>query len=133
LFQTSIHPGAIQQVLIGRKQPVRRLWPLAGRARLIEQALLAALLEPAPRTVLAGGEERGSWMLDHTMASERAFAFVTLLSSEPLGAVARVAFEPVDQANDENCPSLGEMADALADRQPMAWHGAGGRWTLLWR
>src|SRR3954469_15124915 len=53
-FQTSIHPGGVQQVLIGRQQPIARLWPLAGRARLVEQALQAALLEPAPRAVLAG-------------------------------------------------------------------------------
>src|SRR3954463_12195588 len=59
LFQTSIHPGGIQQVLIGRQQPIARLWPLAGRARIVEQALQAALLEPADRVVLAGGEERG--------------------------------------------------------------------------
>ena len=38
LFQTSIHPGGIQQVLIGRQQPLARLWPLAGRTRLVEQA-----------------------------------------------------------------------------------------------
>src|SRR4051812_39911426 len=27
-FQTSIHPGGIQQVLIGRQQRIARLWPL---------------------------------------------------------------------------------------------------------
>src|SRR5688572_3937387 len=53
LFQTSIHPGGIQQVLIGRQQPIARLWPLAGRARLVEQALLTALLETAPRVIVA--------------------------------------------------------------------------------
>ena len=31
LFQASIHPGGVQQVLIGRQQPISRLWPLAGR------------------------------------------------------------------------------------------------------
>src|SRR5438477_267499 len=40
LFQTSIHPGGVQQVLIGRQQPIARLWPLAGRARLAEHAVL---------------------------------------------------------------------------------------------
>src|SRR5947199_274737 len=49
LFQTSIHPGAVQQVLIGRQQPVGRFWPLTGRRRLVEHALLTALLEPVPR------------------------------------------------------------------------------------
>src|SRR5436190_9500578 len=58
LFQTSIHPGGVQQVLIGRQQPIARLWPLAGRARLLEQALITAVLEPADRVAIAGGEER---------------------------------------------------------------------------
>src|ERR1700712_3327661 len=75
LFQTSIHPGGVQQVLIGRQQPIARLWPLAGRARLVEQALLTALLEPAERVALLGGEERGSWMLENGMAAARPFAF----------------------------------------------------------
>src|SRR3954466_10434575 len=43
-FQTSIHPGGIQQVLIGRQQRIARLWPLAGRSRLVEQAWRTALL-----------------------------------------------------------------------------------------
>src|SRR4051812_24502660 len=47
LFQTSIHPGGVQQVMIGRQQPAMRLWPLAGRARLVEQGFLTSLLEPA--------------------------------------------------------------------------------------
>ena len=54
LFQSSIHPGGVQQVLIGRLQPIARLWPLAGRTRLVEQALLTALMEPAARVVLVG-------------------------------------------------------------------------------
>src|SRR5207302_1517560 len=69
LFQTSIHPSGIQQVLIGRQQPVARLWPHAGHRRLVEQALLSALLETAPRIVIAGGEERGTWLREQGQAS----------------------------------------------------------------
>ena len=32
LFQTSIHPSAVQQVLIGRQQPVGRFWPMTWTA-----------------------------------------------------------------------------------------------------
>ena len=49
LFQTSIHPSAVQQVLIARQQPVRELFPLGGRAQLVAHAAQAALLSPAPR------------------------------------------------------------------------------------
>jgi hypothetical protein len=131
LFQTSIHPGGVQQVLIGRQQPIARLWPLAGRARLVEQALLTALLEPASHVALVGGEERGTWLLENRMASARSFAFGALLTREAAGAVGRVAFTSgVD--SDDPCPSLENFAAALAARQPLGWNGAGGAWVLEW-
>jgi len=150
LFQTSIHPGGVQQVLIGRQQPIARLWPLAGRTRLVEQALLTALLEPAPHVALVGGEERGIWMLEYHMASTRSFAFAAILTREPAGAAGRVAFAPdpagtgllavalsdrgrdARATTDDPCPSLEDFALALADRRPLHWGGAGGEWTLAW-
>lgn len=132
LFQTSIHPGGIQQVLIGRQQPIGRLWPLAGRERLVEQALLAALLEPAERVVLAGGEERGTWLQEQGMASERAFAFGLMLTNEPIGARGRIARTASSGATDP-CPSLAAWTDALAEHLPLAWSGGGGKWSLEWR
>ena len=131
LFQTSIHPGGVQQVLIGRQQAIARLWPHAGRTRLVEQALLTALLEPAARVAFVGGEEAGTWMLEHGMASSRSFAFAAILTREPAGALGRVAFTPGPPA-DEVCPSLEDFAAALAERRPVGWHGAGGSWTLAW-
>lgn len=121
LFQTSIHPGAVQQVLIGRQQPVARLWPLAGQVRLVEQALLAALLEPAERVVLVGGEERGTWMLEHGMASDRPFAFGLLLTTESAGALGCVSLEARSDAVVEPCPSLIDFAAALAVRRSLNW------------
>jgi len=131
LFQTSIHPGAVQQVLIGRQQPVARLWPLAGRNRLVEQALLVALLEPARRTVLAGGEERGTWMLEQHVASARSFAFAAILNREPARAVGRVAFT-AGPGPHEAAPSLETFADALAAHRPLQWTGSGGVWEIAW-
>jgi len=131
LFQASIHPGGVQQVLIGRQQPIARLWPLAGRTRLVEQALLTALLEPAQRVALAGGEERGTWLLDHHLASPRSFAFAAVLTREAAGATSRVAFTP-GTAADDACPTLEDFTSALAGRHPLRWSGAGGAWTLDW-
>jgi hypothetical protein len=131
LFQTSIHPGGVQQVLIGRQQPIARLWPFAGRARLVEHALMAALMEPASQVGFVGGEERGTWLLDHGMASPRAFAFATLLTRQPAGANGKISFQP-DSHSDESCPSLENFALALAGQQPLAWSGSGGHWTLQW-
>jgi hypothetical protein len=131
LFQTSIHPGSVQQVLIGRQQPVARLWPLAGRARLVEHALLTALLEPAERVALVGGEERGTWLAELGFASARSFAFATILSRTVAGATGRVAFTP-GPAADDPCPTLEKLTLALAARSPLGWSGAGGCWTLAW-
>ncbi|HVU17927.1 MAG TPA: hypothetical protein VHD32_13455 [Candidatus Didemnitutus sp.] len=132
LFQTSIHPGGIQQVLIGRQQSLARLWPMAGRDRLVEHALLTALLEPAARAAVAGGEERGTWMLDHQMAADRPFAFALVLTRESAGALGQVRFETAD-AGEGNGPSLEEFARGLADRRAMVWTGGGGAWSLDWR
>lgn len=133
LFQTSIHPGGVQQVLVGRQQPVDRLWPLAGRARLVEQALLTVLLEPAARVLLTGGEERGTWMLDRGMAAAQPFAFVLVVTRESAGAIGSVAFVPDTAAGDEEPPALEAFAAALARRENQAWNGAGGRWSVTWR
>jgi hypothetical protein len=131
LFQASIHPGGVQQVLIGRQQPLARLWPMAGRARLVEHALLTALLEPAPRVAVAGGEERGTWMFELGMAAARPFAFALVLTRESAGSVGRIGFSPGAQT-DEACPGLEDFAHALAERRPLGWCGAGGAWILEW-
>jgi hypothetical protein len=136
LFQTSIHPSAVQQVLIARQQPLTRFWPITGRARLVEDALLTALLAPAARCVIAGGEERGSWMLEQRMASERSFAFAIELTCAPAGAAARLEFRDAGDGSaaqwQASCPSLDAFADALAERKALAWRGANGAWTLQW-
>lgn len=140
LFQTSIHPSAVQQVLIGRQQSIARLWPLASGARLVEQALLTALLESAPRVVLTGGEERGTWMLEQGMAASRSFAFGLLLTADATDALGSVAFTPSATAEISTtastlgaCPSLETFAGSLAERRPLRWRGAHGTWEFSWR
>ena len=97
LFQTSIHPSAVQQALIVHQQPVRQFFPLTGGAGLPVQALEVALLATTPRAILCGGEERGTWLLEKQSASDRAFAFALALSSSPTGALARIVLD--DRAN----------------------------------
>ncbi len=91
LFQTSIHPSAVQQALITRQQPLRQFLPLTGGKHLPAQALLAACLADTPRVLLCGGEERGTWLLEHGRASDRTFAFALALSASPTpDALARL-------------------------------------------
>lgn len=132
LFQTSIHPGGVQQVMIGRQQPAARLWPLAGRARLVEQGFLTSLLEPADRVLLLGGEEKGTWLLENRMASDRAFAFAVELSRTSAGAVGRIELDTGKPAPPQPCPTLAELTDALAERRTLAWSGLNGSWQLAW-
>lgn len=133
LFQTSIHPGAVQQALIARQQSIARLWPNAGGARIVEDALLCALLEPARKVVLVAGEERGTWMLDHGMAASRPFAAALVFGWEADDAIGRVQFRPGGTAVVEGCPSLEEWVKQLQSRQSIEWQGTAGRWKIDWR
>ena len=84
-FQTSIHPSAIEQVLINRGCPVRELTPLAGQPDLSAQAALTALLTPGERVLLTGGEEVGTWLRQLDAASNVGFAFALELSHGTAG------------------------------------------------
>ncbi len=80
---------------------------MTGRQRLVESALLAALMETAPRVVLVGGEERGTWLLEQNMASEQPFAFGLVLSTEAAGSKGHIRFGKAAQlqaANDVAVP-----------------------------
>ena len=125
LFQTSIHPSAVQQTLIGRQHPVREFLPLTGRRHLAADAVQHALLSPASRVLLCGGEERGTWLLERSHASERAFAFALALTSTPAGACARVALATANEADGEL--TLPAFFDALVARQPLSVCAAPGR------
>jgi hypothetical protein len=105
-FQTSIHPSAIEQVLITRGCPVRELTPLAGQAHLSAQAALTALLTPSPRVLLTGGEEIGTWFRDLDAASHVGFAFALELG------------ESLD-AEDATAPPKAALGE-------LRWSGAGG-------
>jgi hypothetical protein len=102
LFQTSIHPSAVQQSLITHQRPLSQFIPLTGSAYLPAQALLAACLAQTPRVILCGGEERGTWLLEHGRASERTFAFaLTLVASEPVNSLGRITLEFAPATSDQ--------------------------------
>jgi hypothetical protein len=98
LFQTSIHPSGVQQGLIGRQRSVRELFPHAGGGQLAVSGLVTALLAPGSRTVVVGGEERGTWLVDVNAVSDRTFAYALALTRDPgaetLGRLT-LANEPV--------------------------------------
>jgi hypothetical protein len=133
LFQTSIHPSAVQQALICQQHAVGEFFPLTGRAHLVAHAFEAALLCTAPRVLLCGGEERGTWLLEQHAASARTFAFALSLERAAAGAFARVtlsAAEPEVAAQEFGTP---EFFDALRDRRGFDLVAAPGlRLSLSW-
>ncbi len=117
LFQTSIHPSAVQQVLISRQQSVREVFPHTGREQLVAHALRSAVLNEASRVILCGGEERGSWLLERGAASDDAFAFAAVLTRDSAGAVASLQLSLTDE--EEGSLGLPEFFSALHQRQPI--------------
>ena len=141
-FQTSIHPSAIEQVLINRGWPVRELTPLAGQPDLSAQAALTALLTPGNRVVLSGGEEVGTWLRQLDAASNVGFAFALELGGETAeGAVGELRWNGsrVKGLATERAPTsavggdLHELFHAVRYRQPMRCASpAGGDIELAW-
>lgn len=141
-FQTSIHPSAIEQVLINRGCPVRELTPLAGQPDLSAQAALTALLTPGERVLLTGGEEVGTWMRQLDAASNVGFGFALELSDAPSDhAVGELCWHPERDpaqmagraASSAVEGDLHALFFAVRDRRPLQCASpAGGEIQLSW-
>jgi hypothetical protein len=132
LFQTSIHPSAVQQLMIGRQRSVREFLPLSGGPLLAFHALRACVLSPPGRAILCGGEERGTWLLEHGLASDRTFAFAALLAPGPSeGAVAAVRLLRDAGRGELGLPALFDLLNARAPFDGMI--APGWRLQLEWR
>ncbi|QYM79612.1 hypothetical protein K0B96_03055 [Horticoccus luteus] len=118
LFQTSIHPSAVQQALIGKQHAVREFFPLTGRAHLVAHALQTAFLAPSPRVIFCGGEERGTWLLDRSAASDRSFAFACALTTQPTAALARVRLTAVPEDSAAEL-TVTQLFEVLTSRRPL--------------
>jgi hypothetical protein len=142
LFQTSIHPSAVQQVLIALQQPVRELFPLTGNTHLGAQALQTALLAPSSRAILCGGEERGTWLREHGSASEETFAFALAISDQATGGIGLIRYSPEETVRDPGGSraagstghvDLRELFEVVRDRRPLRRElSTGGTVEVLW-
>ncbi|MGH7997400.1 MAG: hypothetical protein ACREFX_13725 [Opitutaceae bacterium] len=133
LFQTSIHPSAIQQALIARRQPVHEIFPLTGASSLLARAARAALLAAGRRAILCGGEERGSSLREHGLASEETFAFAVALERHGgKDFIGRLSLE--EDGSVDGALSLSDFAEAIAGRKPLRRAAAPGCTLVLqWR
>jgi hypothetical protein len=67
--------------------------------------------------LLCGGEERGTWLLQRKVASDRTFAFALALTPDAAGAIARVSLEPVAPELAAVEFTLPRFFDALRERR----------------
>lgn len=133
LFQTSIHPSAVQQTLIAQQRKIRTFLPMTGRSHLIAQALTAALLAPERRVLLCGGEERGTWLREQRAASDRSFAFAFDLVTNADAAVAQVRLQPAAPDTERGCGSpLADFFQQLRGRRDFSLLTPGGE-EIRWR
>ena len=132
LFQTSIHPSAVQQVLVARQQPVREFFPFGGGPQIVAHAAQAALTSPSSRSILCGGEERAVSPGRSWISSPVGFAFALALGPEARGALGRLALAAC--ADPEGELTLVDFFAALRDRRALDQVAAPGlRLTLSWR
>lgn len=135
LFQTSIHPSAVQQGRILRQRPVREFFPLTGGVHLPCAALrvAATCATCVPRVLLCGGEERGTYLLERGAASPRTFAFALALTGRTCAApLGHVALEEAPGCETGEFP-LFAWFDALHARTPLDCPAAPGvRLRLTW-
>ena len=140
-FQTSIHPSAIEQVLINRGCPVRELTPLAGQPDLSAQAALTALLTPGERVLLTGGEEVGTWLRQLDAASNVGFGFALELSAAPsTHAVGELCWNATrgetghptgSSASSAGDGDLHTLFHAVRERRPLRCASPGGGEIVL--
>jgi hypothetical protein len=130
-FQTSIHPGGMEQALILLQQPVAALYPLAGHHDILSQALALAFLEEREDVILVAGEERGTWLTEAGIASDRSFALALHLrrqSEHPQATLHQAPLSPT-----ASTPSLHTFAQQLNARQDLAWHSPFGSFSWQWQ
>ncbi len=109
LFQSSIHPSAVEQALIPGKQAVDRFYPITSERFLLGKALENCFLLGEEEVVLLGGEERGDWLVPFGLASGESFAFGLRLSrgGEGLGTVSIERGKSLAAAEDVPFSELG--------------------------
>lgn len=133
MFQSSIHPGGAEQVLIQRQQGIRDFLPLAGQEQLIASALDHALLPDGEQVLWCGGEERATWLTEAGLASDRSFAFALTLDPEPAGAIGTLRWDRTAFSEDTTAIDNLSWFRLLEAREPGRWNlPGGGTLSLQW-
>lgn len=132
-FQTSIHPGGVEQFLIRERQPVTEFFPLAGGVDLLFRALDTAWLCAGETIVICGGEERGTWLKGPGISSETNYAWAVQVRKAPAaGSLGRIAWEGGSDAAIE-ATEIQRFVQALQAQSAYHHHApGGGEMELSW-
>jgi hypothetical protein len=123
-FQTSIHPGGVEQALILDQQDIGAFFPLAGARPLMMQMLKLAFTADTPEVVLCGGEEKGNWLTDFGLAHHCSFAFVMRVTDNPAKACGELLWEQQPRDDKETMPDMTEAVRLFSEGQTVAFQSA---------
>ena len=96
MFQNSIHPSGMEQVLIARKQAIEEFLCFAGADHILHSALIAACMSEQPEQWLIVAEEKATWLTEEDCASAVDFALALQLNANPDQALAKLEWNPAD-------------------------------------
>lgn len=117
-FQTSIHPGGVEQALIYYQQPVSELIPLAGGVNLVPIVCQQLFISSSNEILLVGGEESGTWLREFGIAASYSFAFAALFSQSSKNAHLKLTLNSQDSGNATGIPNLFQFAEFLDQEIP---------------
>ena len=120
-FQTSIHPGGVEQALIMKNREVGAFFPMAGGQALMMQMLKLAFTTEGNKVLLCGGEEKGHWLADFGLAHHCSFAFAMQLSDEPFNACGELIWELEARNNEESIPDMNEAVRLFTEGQTVTF------------
>ena len=116
LFQSSIHPSAVEQALIPGKQAIDRFYPIISNTNLAGKSLENCFLLGDENAVFVGGEERATWLCPFGMASNESFAFGMKLTKADTG-IGRISLKQGPPVEGSEGVSLPELAEAIRNRK----------------
>jgi hypothetical protein len=120
-FQTSIHPGGVEQALIMENREVGAFFPMAGGKALMMQMLKLAFSAEGPEVIVCGGEEKGSWLADFGLAHHCTFAFAMRVSNDPTNACGELTWEIDAKIDEEVMPDMNEAVRLFSEDQKVTF------------
>lgn len=131
LFQTSIHPSAVEQALITHRQPIRQFYPITSECNLAGQALENAIMLGNEEVAVVAGEERGSWLCPFGLASEESFALGLSIAKSGEG-IGEIRFEEANDLSADSSIDLPSLYESINERRNLQVPSfALGEWIRL--